>query len=143
VSDRTAVLGEVVGFSARRAREAESCDALVGRSGRAEPIAWRYGAPSASPTVCMARLPHCTVVLSIAGPPRKEKSKRDKKSEGNGTIRAPYPSQQKLTYSGPKTVEEWGTLHTSLKTDQQNNIPTPLLACRMGELWWLIYAESG
>ena len=47
--------------------------------------------------------------VPVAGPPKKEKSKRDKKSEGNSTTTAPYPSQQRLTYSGPKTVDEWGT----------------------------------
>ncbi len=88
MSDRTAVLGEVVGFGAGGGREAES-DSSVRRSGGAEPIAWRYGAPSASPAVRMARLPRCTVVLSIAGPPKKEKSKRDEKSEGNWTTTAP------------------------------------------------------
>ena len=111
MSDGMAVLGEVVGLGPRWTREAEDRDASVPRLARAESIAWLYGPPSASPAVRMARLPRWAVGLPMARRPKKEKSRsrRNEKSEGNGTTRAPYPSQQRLTYSGPKTVEEWGT----------------------------------
>ena len=109
MSDGTAMFGEVVGSGAWRAPEGENCDASVRTSWscRAHCVAVRgsqRGARSADGTATAL-----AVVLSIARPRKNEKSKRNEKSEGNGATKAPYPSQQRLTYSGPKTVEEWGT----------------------------------